>query len=104
MKAVIQFKGKQHLVEEGQEITVDRTEEEVGKKLNITDVLLVTDAKQTHVGTPTVEGAVVVVEVLDHLKGDKIRVATYKSKSKYRRVKGFRAFQTRLKIKSIKLK
>jgi len=104
MKAVIQFQNKQYLVEAGQEITVDRIENKVGDKIEMTDVLVVTDSKTTHVGTPNVVGAVVTAEVIDHNKGDKIRVATYKSKSRHRKVMGFRAHQTRLMIESIKLK
>ncbi|MFH1967307.1 MAG: 50S ribosomal protein L21 [Patescibacteria group bacterium] len=104
MKAVIQFQNKQYLVEADQELTVDRIENKIGDTIAISDVLVVTDDKKTHIGTPNVKGAKVVAEVIEHDKGDKIRVATYKAKSKYRRVKGFRAHLTRLKIKSIKLK
>ncbi|MBU0978307.1 50S ribosomal protein L21 [Patescibacteria group bacterium] len=103
MKAVIQFQNKQYLVEADQELTVDRIENKIGDTIAISDVLVVTDDKKTHIGTPNVKGAKVVAEVIEHDKGDN-RVATYKAKSKYRRVKGFRAHLTRLKIKSIKLK
>ena len=102
MKAVIQFQNKQYLVEADQEILVDRIETAVGEKLEISDVLLLLDDKKTDVGTPNVAGSKVVAEVIEHSRGKKIRVATYKSKSKYRRVKGFRADQTKLKIISIK--
>jgi len=104
MKAVIQFQNKQYLVEADQEVVVDRTEDKVGDTIEISDVLLITDNQTTHVGTPNVKGARVIAQVLEHDKGDKIRVATYKAKSRYRRVKGFRPHLTRLKIKSINLK
>ena len=37
-------------------------------------------------------------EVVDNVKGDKIRIAKFKAKSRYRKVRGFRARLTKLKI------
>jgi len=39
--------------------------------------------------------------VEDTLKGDKIRVARFKAKVRYRRVKGFRPKLTKIKIEKI---
>lgn len=101
--AVVQIKGKQHIVKEGDEIVVDRLESETDKDINFSEVLLIKDEKQVLVGTPTVAGASVVAEVKNHHKGEKIRVATFNSKSRYRRVKGHRSLQTTLVIKKIKV-
>jgi large subunit ribosomal protein L21 len=51
-------------------------------------------------GAPQLEKAVS-AEILETAKGTKIRVAKFKSKVRYRNVRGFRATLTKLKILSI---
>lgn len=99
--AIIQLQGKQFNVSEGDIIVVDRLEDESKKKIDVTDVLLITDDKKTDVGTPIVKGAKVTLDVIEHGKGDKIRVFKYKSKSKYRKTIGHRQYQTTLKVVKI---
>jgi hypothetical protein len=48
-----------------------------------------------------VDGARVVAEVIEHLRGDKILVFKYKNKVRYRRRHGHRQDYTRLSIKEI---
>lgn len=101
--AVIQIAGKQFKVSEGDVITTDRiTDKEVGEKIKVNDVLLVADEKSSTVGNPTVAGAEVTLEVVEHNKGKKIRVLKYKSKSKYRKTIGHRQHQSALKVVKIK--
>jgi large subunit ribosomal protein L21 len=53
------------------------------------------------VGTPEVEGFQVVAEVVEHGRGEKIRIFKYKNKTRYRRRQGHRQEYTRLSIKEI---
>jgi large subunit ribosomal protein L21 len=99
--AVIQLQGKQYKVSEGDQLVVDRLPDEAGNTLKITDVLLVSAGKKLSIGTPLVAKATVTLEVVDHKKGDKIRVATYKSKSRYRRTYGHRQHLTTLTVTKI---
>lgn len=99
--AVIQLQGKQHQVSEGETIVVDSVPQEEGKKFDVTDVLLVVDGDKISVGQPTVEKAKVTLSVVAQGKGDKIRVAKYKSKSRYRKVKGHRQLLSTLKVEKI---
>ena len=92
--AIIQLQGKQYAVSEGDELTFDRLDSVAGDKVKITDVLFISSDKGTKVGTPTVAGASVTLEIKDHTKGDKIRVAKFKSKSRYRKVYGHRQHLT----------
>ena len=100
--AIVQLQGKQYKVQEKDELVVDKLDLETGKKLTSKDVLLISDGKKTKIGTPFVKGAEVSFKVLEQGKGEKIRVATYKSKSRYRKVKGHRSHLTRLEVISIK--
>jgi large subunit ribosomal protein L21 len=76
--------GKQYKVVEGQELTVDRMEDVKDAKISLGEVLLFSDGKKVLVGSPTVKGVTVKATVQDLVKGDKIRVSTFKAKSRYR--------------------
>jgi len=99
--AVVKIGGSQYKVAEGDEIAVDKIDGEKGKSLNFEEVLLFVDKKRVTIGQPLVKNAKIKAEIVDQFKGKKIRVATYKAKSRYRRVKGFRPLLTRVKILSI---
>lgn len=99
--AIIQLAGKQFKVTPDQELVIDRQPQNVGDKITIEDVLLTSDGKTVNVGAPLVKNAKVTLTVKDHVRGEKIRVATYKSKSKYRRVKGHRQEQTVVTVSGI---
>jgi large subunit ribosomal protein L21 len=99
--AVIEIQGKQYPVKEGEELTVAKMEGEKGKKLTLEKVLLVVNEKKRQIGTPLVKSAKVTATLLEQVKGKKIRVATYKAKSRYRRVKGHRDQLTKIKINKI---
>ncbi len=101
MYAIIDFQGHQYQVGQDQEVIVDRLEQKEGDKIEIDSVLLLVDGDKVLIGEPTIEGAKVVAKVVEHFKGKKIRVAKYRAKSRYRRVKGFRPQLTRLKIEKI---
>ena len=99
--AVFSQNGKQYKVSEGEEILMDHLNQEKGKTLEFNDVLLVVNDGKSSIGTPTVKGAQVQVQVLDQVKGDKIKVVKYKAKSRYRKSIGFRSQLTRVKIEQI---
>jgi len=99
--AIIKVGGSQYRVSEGDEIDVFRLPEEEKKKIVLDQVLLVKNNSKVMVGQPLVAGAKVEAETVKRFRGDKIRVATYKAKSRYRRVKGHRDELTRVKVEKI---
>lgn len=98
--AIVRSGGKQYKVTEGSVLTVDRLPVDAEATYTFPEVLLVVDA-DVQIGTPLLSGVTVTGKVVDHPKGDKIRVAKFKAKAKYRRVTGFRALQTKVQIESI---
>ncbi|MEK7614914.1 MAG: 50S ribosomal protein L21 [Patescibacteria group bacterium] len=100
--AVIQTGGKQYLVEEGQELNVEKLELELGSRVEF-DALLVSDTEGTNtkVGTPTVGGVKVSATVLEQGRADKVSVVKYKPKVRYRRHVGHRQPFTKIKIDQI---
>ncbi len=100
MKAIIVTGGKQYLVKEGDEIYVEKLDNEVNTDITFDEVLYV-DGK---VGTPTVKGASVTATVLKHGKQKKVVVFKYKPKKKFRNKQGHRQPYTKLVIKKIEVK
>lgn len=98
--AVIAISGTQYKVEENQTITIDNLDPSVKSTDQV--LLTVNDDKVT-VGTPLVKGASVDFEIVKNFQGDKIRVSTYRAKSRYRKTKGFRAQLTDIKITKINI-
>ncbi len=97
MKAIFKTGGKQYVVQENDEIYVEKLDVEPGKKIVFDEVLFV-DGK---VGTPTVKGAKVTAEVEKQGKQKKITIFRYKAKKKYRKKQGHRQPYTKLLIKKI---
>lgn len=102
--AVISLNGKQYLVKNGQTLTVAKLPSEEGANINIKDVLLVINGEETLVGTPNVESASVDLKHDKFVKGEKIEIFKYKSKSRYRRHTGHRQDYSQITVSSINLK
>jgi len=100
--AVIKSGGKQYLVSEGQILAIEKIAGKKGDKHAFKEILLIKD-KKLALGTPCLKKAKVEAKVLAQFKDKKIRVATYKAKSRYRRVKGHRQPKTRVEITKISL-
>ncbi|TMB70892.1 MAG: 50S ribosomal protein L21 [Chloroflexi bacterium] len=101
MHAVIRTGGKQYRVEAHQILDVARFAAEAGSMVEFSDVLLVEDAGEVELGTPFVEGARVVAEVVEQGRDAKILVFKYKNKTRYRRRKGHRQAYTRVAVRQI---
>ena len=101
MYAVIESGGKQHRVELGSQIQVDRLDVQPGDSITLDRVLLVADGDDAAIGQPVVDGATVSAEVLGQDRGKKIVVFKYKPKARTRVKKGFRAELTTLRITDI---
>jgi large subunit ribosomal protein L21 len=100
--AIVRAGGKQHRVEKGDTIYVERIATPVGEKVTLGDVLLV-GGEETRVGNPLVEKASVVARVVDQGRDAKIRVFKYKKRKHYRRTRGHRQAYTALRIEAIQV-
>jgi len=99
--AVITSGGKQYKVTEGQILELDKLPVEPGSSYTFDKVLLAVDGDDVQVGAPYLENVAVIAKVLDQVQGDKIRVAKFKAKVRYRKVMGFRAKLTKVIIESL---
>jgi large subunit ribosomal protein L21 len=101
MYAVIRSGGKQYTVRPGDRLDVERLDGEVGSQVELTEVLMVADGDTVSLGAPSVAGARVTAEIVEHGKGKKVVVFKYKPKIRYRKRTGHRQQFTRLAIKDI---
>jgi len=99
--AIIQTGGKQYQVKSGDVLDVEKLEAEVGTRVELADVRLVSEDSGLSVGTPTVDGALVTAEVEDQFRGPKIIIFKYKNKTHYRKKNGHRQSYTRIRIQDI---
>jgi large subunit ribosomal protein L21 len=89
MFAVIKTGGKQYRVAAEDVIRVDRVNGQPGEIVEFGEVLVVGgDAPQ--LGTPTVAGATVAGEVLQHTRGDKVIAFKKRRRKNSRRKRGYR--------------
>src|SRR5262245_50923217 len=102
MYAVIETGGKQYRVAPGDTLEVERLQAEAGQTYTFDRVLLVADEGKVSVGTPTVASASVLVDVTNHLRGEKKVAFKMKRRKGYHRTIGHRQELTRVKIKEIK--
>ena len=101
--AVIEIGAKQFLVKQGDKITADKVSVKSGETLKVKEVLLVHDGKDTKIGQPYLENVSVDLALESVGKGEKIRVAKFKAKSRYRKVIGHRQAESYLTVKAINL-
>ena len=99
--AVVKTGGKQYVVKENDELVVDRLDQKEKDVVELPALATFDSEKGTvELGMPLLSKKTK-AQVVSHMKGDKIRVAKFKAKVRYRKVKGFRAQLTRLKIMKI---
>ncbi|MCS4535334.1 50S ribosomal protein L21 [Corynebacterium sp. HS2168-gen11] len=101
MYAIVKTGGKQYKVAEGDLVKVEKIEGEPGSSVALTPVLLVDGA--TVISKPEELAKVSVsAEIVDLVKGPKIKILKYKNKTGYKKRQGHRQKLTVLKITGIK--
>lgn len=102
--AIIQSGSRQYIVNEGEEVIVDRLLLKEKDDITFDKVLLYKNDAQVLIGTPYLEQIIVKGKILGELKGKKIHVMKFKAKAHYRRRIGFRPKHTKVLIETINKK
>ncbi|MBI5903696.1 MAG: 50S ribosomal protein L21 [Deltaproteobacteria bacterium] len=102
MYAVIKTGGKQYKVSQNDVIKVEKLPGEVGNTVEIPSVLAVGYGESLRVGSPTVEGASVVAEILVQDRDKKIIIFKKKKRKGYAKRQGHRQSFTSIRIQEIK--
>ena len=102
MYAVIESGGKQHRVEKGEILQLEKLDAATGDKVKFDKVLLVGEGESVKIGKPYVQGGQVTAEVLREGRGDKIKIIKFNRRKHYKRQQGHRQWYTEVKITGIK--
>ena len=98
MYAVIKVGGKQYRVEQGQRLMVDRQPLEPGATFS--PEVLMTGGGDLVLDRERLDG-VVTAQVVRHLRGEKLRVFTYKPKRGYKKMRGHRSELSQISIERV---
>ena len=101
MYAIVKTGGKQYKVTEGLVFETELVNAEVNSTVEL-EVILAADGDKVVTGAEA-KGAKVVATVVEHGRGKKINIFTYKAKKNIRKRQGHRQPYTKLKISSITL-
>ncbi len=101
MYVIVDIQGQQFKVQKDQKLFVHRINANEGDSVEFTNVLLIGNDDDITIGSPTVEGAKVVVEVLSHVKGDKVLVFKKKRRKGYSKLNGHRQQFSQVIVKDI---
>lgn len=101
MYAIVKTGGKQYKVTEGLKFETELLAAEVGSTVEL-DVVLAADG-QTVVAGKDAANVKVLATVVEHGRGKKINIFTYKAKKNIRKRQGHRQPYTKLEVKSITL-
>ena len=101
MYAVIASGGKQYRVSEGQVLKLETLPGQVGGKVEFDRVMLIADGADINVGAPFIEGAKVAAEVVEHGRGEKIRIIKFRRRKHHMKRMGHRQNYTAVKITEI---
>jgi len=100
MYGIVEIKGHQYRVSEGDIIDVQKMEANVGDTVELDKVLFISGASP-RVGSPIISGATISAEVIRQARSRK-KIVFVRKPGKYQKKNGHRQHYTALKIKAIK--
>ena len=98
MYAVVKTGGKQYRVQKEDVVLVEKLNVNDGDQLVLSDVLMVGDGKKVTLGTPLVNDAAVMAQVIRQTRGPKITMIYKRRRKNSRRKQGHKQDLTLLKI------
>ena len=101
--AVIEIKGKQFRVEQGNVIRVLQVDGEPGDSISAGRVLATANGGDIKIGQPEVSGAKVTLEIVRHTKSPKLTVYRYNRQKRTTRKLGYRDKISYLRVKNIEV-
>ncbi|GMG88605.1 50S ribosomal protein L21 [Biformimicrobium ophioploci] len=102
MYAVIESGGKQHRVEEGEVLKLEKIEAATGETIEFDKVYMVVNGESIQIGAPVVDGAKVTAEIVSHGRGEKVKIIKFRRRKHSMKRQGHRQWYTEVKITGIK--
>lgn len=101
MYAVFQSGGKQHRVSKGQVVRLEKLDIATGQSIEFDQVMMISNGEEIKIGTPFIDGSKIQAEVVEHGRGDKIKIIKFRRRKHYRKQQGHRQWFTDVKITAI---
>lgn len=101
MYAIVSIAGVQVKASPEEIVDVPLLQAEAGESVEFKEVLLVNDGSSVRIGQPHIPNAAITAEVLEHRRGPKVVVGTFKRRKDFRKKKGHRQSYTRLRVTGI---
>jgi len=99
--AIIEAGGKQHRVQPGEVLKVEKIEAATGATVNFDKVLLVSTDGKLQIGAPYVAGGLVTAEIVEQGRHDKIKIIKFRRRKHHMKQMGHRQWYTAIKITGI---
>ena len=99
MYAIVKTGGKQYRVQTGQRLLVERLAAEAGAEVALQPILY--RDSETVLDPAGLEKVTVTAKVIEHVRGEKLRVFKFKPKRGYKRRTGHRQALTRIEVSEI---
>ena len=84
--AIIETGGKQYKVSASKILEIERIKAKIGETIKFNKILLLNDNKNTEIGSPNIEGAMVEAKLIDNVK-DRTVLIFHKRRRKHSRKK-----------------
>ena len=101
MYAVFATGGKQYRATTGDILKIEKIDVEKGATVKLDQVLMVGEGADVKVGSPYLEGGTVTATVVEHGRGDKVRIIKFKRRKHHMKKMGHRQDFTRIEITGI---
>ena len=101
MYAVFATGGKQYRATTGDILKIEKLDAEKGTTVQLEQVLMVGEGEDVKVGTPYLKGGKVTATVVEHGRGDKIKILKFKRRKHHMKTMGHRQDFTRIEITGI---
>jgi large subunit ribosomal protein L21 len=101
MYAIVSIAGQQFKVEKGKKVFVHRLSGEIGDDVTFDKVMLISNDEKVNIGSPYLPDAVVLAQIVSHLRGDKVLVFKKKRRKGYQKLNGHRQNFTEILIEDI---
>ena len=101
MYAIVNINGIQTRVSKDEVIEVPRLAGDPGQRLSFDRILMVAAGDNILVGQPYLKDATITAEVVEHLRGPKLRIFKFKRRNDFRKRRGHRDELTRIRVTGI---
>ena len=101
MFAVLKSGGKQYKVQKDSKLLIEKIDGKTGDEVLLNNVLMIGDGEKLNIGSPEINDAGVLAEVIKQTRGPKITIIYKRRRKNSRRKQGHKQDLTLIKIKDI---